>query len=104
MQWIVAVLTVVSVLLFALYRKCLRESCHVTNYALLLLLDENIHAAQRKGLIDLVHAIDAKNATELGLKVNLATTQLASRLSNTMLGTLGKLWALKTGSVPQENP
>ena len=84
--WIIGALTVVVLVLAALYWKSVRESTQLTNCVLLILLDEKVHAAQSKSLADLVRAIDAKNAGELGAKVNLAITQLAERLSGTMLG------------------
>ena len=59
---------------FTLYNRALRESRHVTNFALLILLDEDVYTAQRKALTELVRTIDAKNAGELGMKINLATT------------------------------
>ena len=84
--WIIGALTVVVIMLAALYWKSVRESTQLANCVLLILLDEKVHAAQSKSLADLVRAIDAKNAGELGAKVNLAITQLAERLSGTMLG------------------
>jgi hypothetical protein len=80
------------------YRKSLDESRNLTNYALLILLDEGVCDAQRKALADFVHTIDARNAADLGAKVNLATTQLAARLGHTLLGTAGVLWKLKQTS------
>jgi hypothetical protein len=94
--WIIAALSVIVIVLISIYRISLRESRHLTNYVLLILLDEKVHAAQSKSLADLVRSIDAKNAVELGGKINLAAAQLAARLSGTMLGTAGLLWKLKT--------
>jgi hypothetical protein len=98
--WIVGALIMVVIVLISIYRISLRESRTLTNYALLILLDETVHAAERKGLADLVRAIDAKDAGELGVKVNIATAQLAERLSGTRLGTYGLLWKLKAGPLP----
>jgi hypothetical protein len=99
MEWIVGALALVVVLLVTLYRKSIRECNHLTNFALLILLDERVYAAQRKGLADLVHTIEAKNAGDLGGRVNLALIQLAERLGDTMLGTAGLLWKLKNTPV-----
>ena len=98
MTWMVATfaIAVVAVLFIHLYRMALRENRALTNFALLILLDEKVYAAQQKGLTDLVQSIDARNARELGGKVYLATTQLAARLSGTVLGTNGLLWKRKT--------
>jgi hypothetical protein len=95
MEWIVGLLTLVVVVLIAIYRRSLTEGRHLRNYALLILLDEKVYAAQRKGLSDLVQSIDAKNAGELGSKVNLALDSLAARLGHTLLGVAGLLWKLK---------
>jgi hypothetical protein len=93
--WIAGALALLLALFYTLYHRALRETRHVTNYVLLILLDESVYAAQRKGLVDLVRTIDARNAGELGMKINLATTQLAERLGHTLLGTAGLLWKLK---------
>jgi hypothetical protein len=98
MAWIIAtvMLALLVVLYHTLYWKALTESRHLRNYALLILLDESICAVQRKGLSDLVRSIDAKNAGELGLKVNLALDQLVARLGHTLLGVAGLLWKLRS--------
>jgi hypothetical protein len=46
-------------------------------------------------LSDVVQSIEAKNAADLGLKVNLLLNRLAERLRDTMLGVAGLLWKLK---------
>ena len=93
--WIIAALTGVVLLLTKLYRTSLRENRQLTNYALLILLDEKAHEVQRASLADFVRASDAKNAGELGISVRLATQSLAARLYDTMLGVNGLLWKLK---------
>jgi hypothetical protein len=98
MEWIIGALVISVVLLIALYRKSLGEGRHLRNYALLILLDDSVYAAQRKGLSDLVRSIDAKNAGDLGLKVNLALDKLAARLGHTLLGVAGLLWKLKNSA------
>jgi hypothetical protein len=98
MEWIAGVLALLLLLFVALYRKSLKESRDLTNFALLILLDEGVCTAQRKSLADLVRSIDARNAGDLGAKVNLATAQLAARLGHTLLGTAGLLWKLRTDS------
>jgi hypothetical protein len=95
--WIVAALVVVLLLMIRLYRISLRETRALTNYTLLILLDEKVLAAQRESLREFVRASEAKNAGELGGKVYLATGQLAEKLSHTVLGTNGLLWELKKG-------
>jgi hypothetical protein len=98
MEWlIIGVLTVVVLILISIYRRSLRESRGLANLVHLILLDPKIYSAQSKGLADLVHGIEAKNAIELSGKVYLATTELAERLSGNSLGTAGLLWKLKTG-------
>jgi hypothetical protein len=97
MGWIIAAcaLGILVVILIALYRRALRENRNLTNYALLILLDESVHASQRKALTEFVRTADAKNATELSGIMQSATTQFAERLADTMLGTRGLLWKLK---------
>jgi hypothetical protein len=100
--WIIGGLTVVLLILIAIYRRSLRENRNLANYVLLILLDQKIHTVQSKGLADLVRTIDAKNAGELGGRVYMATSQLAERLSGNMLGTYGLLWQLKISPVPPQ--
>ena len=101
MEWsIIAVLAMVVLILVALYSKAVSENNKLSNYALLILLDDKVHASQRAGLTEFVRACEAKNARELGGKANLATVQLASRLSGTVLGVAGLLWKLKNGGSP----
>ena len=97
--WIIAALTGVVLLLAKLYWISLREGRHLTNYALLILLDEKVHGAQRASLAEFIRASDAKNASELGINVRLATHSLAARLYHTMLGVNGLLWKLRIDSV-----
>jgi len=98
--WIIAALAGALLMMLAVYRISLRENRALTNYVLLILLDETVHASQRRALADFVRASDAKYAGELGGKVYLATGQLAERLRGTMLGTNGLLWKLKNDPVP----
>jgi hypothetical protein len=94
--WIAAgVLGLIALLFITLYRKSLNEGRHLRNYALLILLDQSVYNAQRQGLSALVRSLDAKNAGDLGLKVNLALDQLAERLGGTLLSVAGLLWKLK---------
>ena len=89
------ILGAVALLFVHLYRTALRENRALVNYALLILLDDGVCGVQRKGLADLVKSIDAKNAGELGIKVGVATTQLAERLSLNTLVIGGLLWKLR---------
>jgi hypothetical protein len=87
MEWIVGILALVLVMQIALYRKSLQEGRDLANYALLILLDETVYAAQRKGLSDLVRTIDAKKmAGDLGAQINISLVRLARRLGDTLLG------------------
>ena len=97
--WIIAALTGVVLLLTKLYRTSLRENRGLTNCALLILLDEKVHEAQRASLLEFVRASDAKNAGALGISVRIATQSLAARLHDTMLGVNGLLWKLKNNPV-----
>ena len=97
MAWIIAVVLALLVVLYhTIYWKSLTEGRHLRNYALLILLDESAYAAQRKGLSNLVHSIDAKNAGDLKIKVSLALDSLVARLGDALLGGVaGLLWKLR---------
>ena len=98
--WIIAALSVVLILLVKMYRIAVREGRELTNLALLSLLDDYAHAQQRKALVELVTATDAKNAGELGQKVFVAASnKLAAPIAKVWLGTYDLLWKLKTGQL-----
>jgi hypothetical protein len=98
MGWIIATCTLglLAMMLTALYRRAFRENRHLTNYALLMLLDEKVYASQRQELIGLVHNTDAKNATELSARIQVATSHTAARLADTSLAAARLLWQIKT--------
>ena len=98
MEWAVGALAVLVLLLAELYRRALREISLLANFALFVLLDGNAYAAQRQGLMDLVRSIDARNALELGARVNASLSKLAARPYATKLGIAGLLWKLKNES------
>lgn len=100
MGYLAATIGVLTVLFIVLYWKAVGESNRLTNFVLMILIDETVYAAQRKGLIGLVQSIDAKNAGDLGGKVNLAVIQLAEKLRGTSLGVSKLLWELKTAPTP----
>ena len=99
MEWIVGALALVVVVLIALNRRSTREGVWLTNYAVLILLDETAYAEHRKALANLVHAIEAKDAADLGGRVHLGLIQLAEMFAGNTLGVLGLLWKLKNASV-----
>jgi len=95
--WIIGTLIFVYLVLLAgMYLMSARESRALTNYALLILLGEDIHATQRASLIELIRATDAKDASQLGRKTRTAITKLAMRLSDTVLRMNQLAWKLKT--------
>jgi hypothetical protein len=96
MQWlaIIALIGVVLVLI-NLYRVCLGEIAALTNYALLILLDEKVREEQRRGSSEFVHLSDAKSANELGGNVVLEMQSIAGDLDHTMLDVNELLWKLK---------
>jgi hypothetical protein len=88
--WINAALSLIFfVLLGVMYFISVRESRALSNYALLILLDHDVHATQRASLKDLILASDAKNAFQLGKKTRTAITDVAMRLSKTTLDVNG---------------
>src|SRR5664280_3153289 len=99
MEWIIVVLTLIVVLFIALYWKSVREGNQLTNYVLLILLDDETHASQKKALSDLVHGIDAKNSSQLGGRVNLLLVRLAERFGGSMLRVVELLWQLKNAPI-----
>ena len=106
MEWIIGILAIIVLLLITLlitlYRMAIRESSLLSNYALMILLDGKVYTAQCKGLVNLVHSIEAKTAYELGAHVNIATIQLAKGLEGTRLDVAGLLWKLKKTPIQQD--
>jgi hypothetical protein len=95
--WIIGGLVVVLFMMISVYRIALRENRELTNYVLLILLEDGIHKVQSASLAELVRATDAKHAGDLSLKVRIAMQSLAAKLSaTTMPGVNGMLWKLKT--------
>jgi hypothetical protein len=94
--WIVAALAVVLLVQIKVYRLALAENRALTNYVLLVLLDEKVQGGYSVQVW--LSLYNAKNAGDLGIKVRLATESLATKLySNTLLGVNGMLWKLKQG-------
>jgi hypothetical protein len=85
--------------MFGLYKRALDEGVGLTSLLVMILLDEAVYKAQRKGLIDFVKATPAKDAHELSLKVHNAMSDLAAKVakSEIVLGAPGFLWKLKQG-------
>jgi hypothetical protein len=98
MTWLAGALGVLLVVFIALYRRALRENRALGNYTLMLLLDEGVHAMQRKNLAELVRNIDARNTGDLFPKVKLSLDALAERLNINPLGVAAYLWKLRSGS------
>jgi hypothetical protein len=101
--WISGALGVVVLILIAIYRRSLRETRFIAHYLLLILLDEEVYAVQRKALANFVRATDAKNAAELGGKTYDGTCQLAEKLSIDMLAVNRLLWKLKTDAASSQS-
>lgn len=98
MEWIIGALILLVMITASMYWKSVRQCNQLTNFTLLILLNDEVHTAQRNGLMNLVRTIDAKNAGELGGKVNIATGHLAAKLEGTTLGVAGLLWKLKNAA------
>jgi hypothetical protein len=96
--WIIVPLAGVALMFMNLYRIALRENRQLTNYALLVLLDETVLSSQRKSLAEFARASNAKNAGELGSEAYLATTRLAGRLPG-YISIGGLLWKIKNAPV-----
>jgi hypothetical protein len=87
-----------------LYKRALDEGIGLTSLLVMVLLDESVYKAQRKGLIDFVNRTPAEDAHELSSKVHIAMSDLASKIakSEMVLGAPGFLWKLKQdGTVKQ---
>ena len=86
--------------MFGLYKRALDEGVGLTSLLVMVLLDDEVYKAQRKGLIDFVNSTQAKDAHELSSKVHAAMNDLAGKVakSNIVLGAPGFLWKLKQGS------
>ena len=94
--WIVAaILVVVLLVMVAVYRTSLREQRALTNYALLLLLNDEVLEKHRTDLAEFVRQSNAKGAADLGVQVYAATTRMVVGMSGNSLGVAGLLWKLK---------
>jgi hypothetical protein len=96
MAWAtVVVLALLTVSLSSLYERSLREARALANFAVLLLLDDDVNSNQRAGLQQLLISLNAIGAVDLGFKVNMSLSRLALSLEDTMLDVAGMLWNLK---------
>jgi hypothetical protein len=93
--WIVGALGVAVVVLISVYRIALRANRALTNLALLILLDPEVHEKQRASLAEFVRTTDAKSASDLGIRAALAMQSLAIKSHDRMLGVYELLWQLK---------
>jgi hypothetical protein len=86
--------------MFGLYKRALDEGVGLTSLLVMVLLDDEVYKAQRKGLMDFVNSTPAKDAHELSSKVHAAMSELAAKVakSNIVLGAPGFLWKLKQDS------
>jgi hypothetical protein len=100
--WIVIAFAIVLLLMAMVYRTSLRAQRRLTNYALLLLLNDEVLEKHRADLSEFVRSVDAKGAGDLGLQVYKATTKLAVSMSDNSLGVAGLLWKLRTGATAGE--
>jgi hypothetical protein len=64
--WIIAVLIGAALLLIQMYRLALREVRALTNYALLMLVDQGVYATQRASLVAFVRASEGKECERIG--------------------------------------
>ena len=92
---IVTILLLYPAILAALYFILAREIRAITNYAVLVLLDEDVHSTQRSSLMELICAAEAKDAVQLGGKARTAITKVAMRLLSTKLDVNRVAWSLK---------
>lgn len=97
--WIIGALVLVILVLGSIYRKSVAENRHLSNFTLLVLLDEGLHKYHQQGLIEYIQAIDAKNAFDLLIKTKLAQDQLAEKVaSDSSLGVSALLWKIRNSS------
>ena len=102
MAWVVATaLAVIVALLIALYRGALNEATRVNALLILVLLDDDVHKAQRNGPIDFVTNTPAKDALDLSNKVHASLCELAARMQSSVLGAHAYLWKLKQDVIAQ---
>ena len=73
MEWVGGIVTIAFFAVLALYRKGVSQRNNLQNFIILILLNEEIWKVQRKGMLDVVEAVTAKNAMELGAKVKRQT-------------------------------
>jgi|SRR5215831_10476705 len=95
MEWVViACLLVILIVLIAIHRLSLRDSRGLQNQMVMVLLSEDMYAAQRKRLLDFVSSVDAENATDLYGQTSQAATNLAVKGADAAL-TADLLWEAK---------
>jgi hypothetical protein len=94
--WIIAaIFSLYPVILAGMYFILAREIRAITNYAVLVLLDEGVHSTQRSSLIELICATEADDAVQLGEKARTVITKVAMRLLRTKLDVNRVAWSLK---------
>lgn len=97
--WIIGTLVLIILMLVSIYRKALSENRSLSNFTLLVLLDDGLHTYHRQGLIEYVRAIEVKDATDLLIKGKLALDRLAANVaSNSSLGVSALLWKIRNSS------
>ena len=92
------------VVLALLYYRGRKERVHLANYALFLLLSDEIVHAHRASLHELVRDFEANNAMDLYLEAMRSMDHLASELAGTTAaGVHAGLWALKKGNISEDD-
>jgi hypothetical protein len=100
MYWIViAILALIALTFFLLYWRGVKARLYLRCFLIQLLLDEETYEFQKEGLKKLVLNTQAKDAMELGHRVNNSIDRLVSGIgSNTILASRGLLWKTKKDS------
>ena len=100
MYWIViAILALIALTFFLLYWRGVKARLYLRCFLIQLLLDEETYEFQKEGLKKLVLNTQAKDAMELGHRVNNSIDRLARGIgSNTILASRGLLWKTKKDS------
>ena len=95
--WITGVLLIAVIILISIYRISLRENRQLTDYLLLLILNDEVYKAARINLSRVVASADANNPIQLNTLVSLATGKSAANMTKHGISVAALLWQLRKG-------
>jgi hypothetical protein len=88
--------------MFGLYKQALSDSNGLTVLLTMVLLDDEVYRAQRKGLIDFAKTAPAKDAGDLSVMAHTALCNLAAKMwkeTSLPAGASAFLWKARQGGI-----